>query len=328
VIVDIEHENTVSATEDGDPFRVRLDGDLARHLRDLADRYGLPKSVVSRAALAVSMDPEGGSLEERLQREVEARRKPEKESPREPAPQVQTVMDPSPILEVLSQMFRGLQERLDGLENSLSLLESQTAPAQASEAASGLQEILESLRALQARMDGLDQSVQSAYAQAAQGGETADPSALGESIQQMANLVAGLPEAISESLESRIDGALARVEAVMEERVQAMQIMVTAWVENAANVASPAASDPALAQSVDRLTGMVQVMAQDLQDLRQAMETPQAASVDTAAMEAKLAEIGEAVGNLLEESSRPFYLQSSKPIGKAFVGKLRVVKEG
>ncbi len=341
-------------TEVSERFSMRVEGDVADWVREFAQRYDLPKSVVSRTAMLVAMQPDGPSLEERLEALAEERRqskmrRQESGGSAGAGSSVAAVFDPALleslpfrmqeladavsetqklVSETLDSGFLAIQNRLDGLENSVVALESQGAVSNSvdttdSDWRARMAEKLDALwETVSQRADSADLGAENPN------GQDSVLKSLDLGVKSLLETVSDrLPEALAEMLESRLVGTLmSRLDGLIEERVSALTALVTQAMERLTNPASDAGTE-AISRAITDMRGTVQVLAQDVQELRQHLGAAQTPAVDLSAVEAGMAELRQALDSLLEESAKPFYLQSSKPIGKALVGKLRVVKE-
>ena len=286
-----------------------LTGDDALYWDGLARRFGLPKAVVARVTLDVSRHPESGSVVDRLQALADERNL--RETAAHNLESVGSNTDSQPQL--FGNLVKGLVEQLDARARER---EKRMAEFVDENGSAVLEDMLETLQQVKERLDSLE-IPQAAPAPALEGVQ--------DSLKGLADVVGQqLPTMVAEALESRLAEKLQNiVSQIIDEKFSGLERVAISLAQGRA--ASGDAGE--VVQSLESLRATVQTMAADLQDLRMGLADPEAPAVDLSGLENGVGHIAQMVDALVEESSKPFYLQSSKPIGKAFVGKLRVVKE-
>lgn len=243
---------------------------------------------------------------------------------------VQRHLDTMSVDSTLENLLRQMAGRLDELAGQVvdRAGDGEGAAASAS-ALSGMQitlrEILDRLNTAPAMPENPGAGItgadlQSALESAMQG--------MRNSLNNLVDVAGGkLPEMVAQATVDRLGESLREeLERVLDGRLSRMESSLSSLARQGAVSASPVVDLSSIEDRLGRLSGNIQALFAELQRL--ARPEQDSADSQAAALEAKVDGLFEMVEGLVEESARPFSLQPSKGFGKAFLGKLRVVKEG
>ncbi|MBN6740736.1 hypothetical protein JKG47_09375 [Acidithiobacillus sp. MC6.1] len=315
----------------------------------LAERYGLPKAQVLKEAAYMTTHSVDESLDDRLQAIVDARKAREAERNKPVPDPVEARSElPQPGVEPLESHMLAIRERFADMEREQKMQAKifATIPGYLEALISQSAALADGVVAVGKRLDLIENSISVSLvqpdAQHLAGAEGASASSFSEvfgdtlrdvlqGIQSIGQQVGLLQQGLSQSAVLGQESAMAPVDLStqfnnLRENIEGM---LGGLAEQLSGILRMPSLDGDNSGSINRVVSMLGSMSADISKIQLNLQPSTQGSGESASavILERIQGLESQVGSLISEASAGFHLEASKPIGKAFMGKLLVVRD-